>query len=225
MENFSLETIDVLIKLQGYLKGKIVKPEVELTEDLANNEQDIEAEQENINLEGENSPVLFSSNGSKMNKWLELLDKLGLLKKLFDESKFIQAAILLKLIDEEIQSFNPLEYFPEIFANFYELRIDIEFEKLIQAIESNKELLSWDTLYKLAKADYKLLKSKRIDTKLQSKSAVTNTSFQNLLKDEGTSFAPGNNDMAAMPENNHSMGEMPAYDDSFKNLGNGFANN
>ena len=208
LDKFSLEIISSTSKLHNYIKERIII-EKNKSDDTSTDDKNTKQEQlENFNVDN------ISDKNLKTSKWLVLLDKLELLKKLVADNKFIQAAILFKLLEEEINSFNPLEYFPEIFSNFHELCIDSQFEKLVEAIQANKELLAWNTLHMLAKADYKMLATQRIDEKLQSKSTVTNSNFQQLFKDETISSQQDQDVTATM--DSHAMGEMPNYNTPYQ---------
>lgn len=90
----------------------------------------------------------------KSHKWLVLLDKIEVLKKLVDEGRVFETAIVYEDIQKLLINFNPKEYFPEVFFPLYK-KVAPEVKKIQQSIDDYSRSAQWAIAKNMYDVDYK----------------------------------------------------------------------
>ncbi len=166
------------------------------------------------------TPVLEASNsfgGSQ--KWQSLLDKLKVLDVLQSQEAEVEAAVLYRHIYHLLSSFNPLEYFPEHLAPFYQKTLDPNFQNIIDKTESHIASVQWTALESLVASDHRLLLNGQCGLSETSKS-VAQEKFHSLIETDQYRNTPPQPDFPS-PHTNPMAGHPDMGRDPFAHPGAG----
>tara|TARA_R110002167_G_scaffold361809_2_gene580434 strand:- start:616 stop:1749 length:1134 start_codon:yes stop_codon:yes gene_type:complete len=134
------------------------------------------------NCADSNSPLLEKSNfNGGSGKWQSLLDKIKVLDILQSKDAEVEAAVLYRHIYHLLSSFNPLEYFPEYLAPFYQKILDPNFQSIIDKTESHITSVQWTALEGLVASDHRLLLNGQCRL-LKEGHSVTQEKFRSLIE-------------------------------------------
>ncbi|WP_052399165.1 type VI secretion system protein IglI family protein [Candidatus Francisella endociliophora] len=149
----SLEYDSLTEKQLQIVLNKFVKKEEKLEEAEASEEslqQDITVDKSTVKSDA----TLKNTSSFKSHKWMELLDKVDVLKGLIATERIFEAAVAYEDLQEILAKFDPKEYFPEVFFPLYKA-LAPNVKRIHQNIDSYSTSIQWQMAKKMYSIDYK----------------------------------------------------------------------
>ena len=94
------------------------------------------------------------SSNIRSHKWIELIDKIDVLKELVKSDRLFETAVVYDDIRNKISKFDPKEYFPEVFFPLYKSITPVA-RKIHVSIDEYSSTVQWEMAKKMYDIDYK----------------------------------------------------------------------
>ena len=103
---------------------------------------------------GKSNNIRENSSNTRSHKWMELLDKIEVLKELVKSNRLFETAIVYDDIRNKITKFDPKEYFPDVFFPLYKSITPVA-RKIHLSINDYSSTVQWEMAKKMYDIDYK----------------------------------------------------------------------
>lgn len=85
-------------------------------------------------------------HGKVNSKWCQLTERISLLVKLLKNEKILESAVVYADLQQKLEQFDPMEYFPECFVTLYEHLDGEKLQEISDCIDQYRDSTQWQVL-------------------------------------------------------------------------------